>query len=1054
MAERTADVIRDRDKEELRLLWMMFMLSSDIILVHELDGQIIDSNPTAQESLGYSAEELETMRIKDFALIAPSEWEHRRKFLEEGGVLKHRTVDRRKDGSTFEVEVTSRKVEVGGRSVVVGVGRDITGERLAEMMNQSLNSIGAALSSSLDHEGILKLVISTARKAMGADAAVIYTTGDGGWVPRYADGLPPEPEKKAYGKSEMRIFEMVERKGSAVVINDVLSDPRIDAKAVKRRSLRSMIVAPLRARGQLVGMMSFECHHRQGSFNDAHIDFANTLSNSISLFLENIQLSEEEREASGHLRDLMDIVPDGILILDKEGKFTYANAEAEHILRMRREDISTRGYEDPAWEWCMLEGQDRETPFALLKKHNSTYRDQEFMVRLPDGESVVLSISMSPTMSPRGEFDGAICSITDVTQRKRAESALMRRTHQLEVLSKVSVEINSELRTAMVMRKLVAAAMELTEATAGVYGRYEDGEIRYTEYAEGEDHLPLGLTFPPGQGVPGLVLETHRPYMTNDAVNDPHVIPEVRERLGVVNLVGVPIIDSGGELLGTLSVHNKAKGKKFEEEDVMILQGLAATAAVALDNARIMEQRDGFEKELQRQKRDYQTVFNSVPALIAIKDTDSRIVDANPAFIRAFGLDPDDREGWQTHATPEERGSFRRDDLEVIATKQAKYGIIEQGTDGRGNICWFRTDKLPYMDSAGDVVGVILFSLDITESKKAQEELVLEKDFMARLMETTPAGITVLYRNGQIVFANQVAERILGLSKGGLLTRTYNDPQWKITDYSGNPFPDEALPFRRVMDSGQPVFGVRHAIVHPDGRRVLLLINAAPLNEEGDLSGVIVSLMDVTEAVMAEEALQESLNTSDDIVRQMPSGILIFQYEGADRIYLVSANPTAQMLVGGLEGARDMEYCQIWEGNDFLATKDELLEVAKTGNTLWKENVHYMGGPAEGAFNLRAFSLPSHRICLNFDDVTQRLVEADLRRKAYSQIEKNIEHFATLVDRIRNPLSAIIAQAEDLGPDASRGILQRTEDIERIIKELDQGWIQSEKVRSFLKRNI
>ncbi len=86
--------------------------------------------------------------------------------------------------------------------------------------------------------------------------------------------------------------------------------------------------------------------------------------------------------------------------------------------------------------------------------------------------------------------------------------------------------------------------------------------------------------------------------------------------------------------------------------------------------------------------------------------------------------------------------------------------------------------------------------------------------------------------------------------------------------------------------------------------------------------------------------------------------------------------------------------------------------------------------------------------------MTQRLVEADLRRKAYSQIEKNIEHFATLVDRIRNPLSAIIAQAEDLGPDASRGILQRTEDIERIIKELDQGWIQSEKVRSFLKRNI
>ena len=81
-------------------------------------------------------------------------------------------------------------------------------------------------------------------------------------------------------------------------------------------------------------------------------------------------------------------------------------------------------------------------------------------------------------------------------------------------------------------------------------------------------------------------------------------------------------------------------------------------------------------------------------------------------------------------------------------------------------------------------------------------------------------------------------------------------------------------------------------------------------------------------------------------------------------------------------------------------------------------------------------------------------MEADLRRKAFTQIEQNIEHFATLVDRIRNPLSAIIAQAEALDGDASEDILRRTEDIETIIKELDQGWIRSEKVRSFLKRNI
>jgi PAS domain S-box-containing protein len=89
--------------------------------------------------------------------------------------------------------------------------------------------------------------------------------------------------------------------------------------------------------------------------------------------------------------------------------------------------------------------------------------------------------------------------------------------------------------------------------------------------------------------------------------------------------------------------------------------------------------------------------------------------------------------------------------------------------------------------------------------------------------------------------------------------RTYNAPEWKVTDVDGGPFPDEALPFRRVMDAGEPVRDVVHAIEWPDGQRVLLSINAAPLADEaGQVDGMVASVEDITTRVRARAALRES----------------------------------------------------------------------------------------------------------------------------------------------------------------------------------------------------
>ncbi|ADC65511.1 putative PAS/PAC sensor protein [Ferroglobus placidus DSM 10642] len=80
----------------------------------------------------------------------------------------------------------------------------------------------------------------------------------------------------------------------------------------------------------------------------------------------------------------------------------------------------------------------------------------------------------------------------------------------------------------------------------------------------------------------------------------------------------------------------------------------------------------------------------------------------------------------------------------------------------------------------------------------------------------------------------------------------------------------------------------------------------------------------------------------------------------------------------------------------------------------------------------------------------------EAKRKAYRQIEDNIYKFAILVDEIKNPLTAIMGLAEEKVEDeeVKKKIIEQVERIKNIVKKLDEGWLESEKVREFLRRYL
>ncbi|MDD5672417.1 MAG: diguanylate cyclase, partial [Candidatus Omnitrophica bacterium] len=135
-------------------------------------------------------------------------------------------------------------------------------------------------------------------------------------------------------------------------------------------------------------------------------------------------------------------------------------------------------------------------------------------------------------------------------------------------------------------------------------------------------------------------------------------------------------------------------------------------------------ERKRVEEILRSQQLEQQTIFNSVPAIIMYKDSENRILRANQTAAESFGLTNELLEGKSlAELCPDEAERYHLDDLEVIETGRPKLGIIEQYQRSTGEKRWLRTDKLPYRDEKGNIVGVIVFSVDITAAKQVEDNL-------------------------------------------------------------------------------------------------------------------------------------------------------------------------------------------------------------------------------------------------------------------------------------------------------------------------------------------
>ena len=186
------------------------------------------------------------------------------------------------------------------------------------------------------------------------------------------------------------------------------------------------------------------------------------------------------------------------------------------------------------------------------------------------------------------------------------------------------------------------------------------------------------------------------------------------------------------------------------------------------------------------------------------------------------------------------------------------------GFDSVDNAGSFLPGEIYLLRSFADVVRSVLMRRKTTiEMRRAQENLSQERAFLKGIVSTNAAGFVVLSGAGKIIYANDEAERVLGVTVQDMLGQSYNSPNWRITDINGDKIPDDEEPFAIVKRTGQLVENHRIALHCPDGLRYAS-VNAAPIAHDGEaVASVVYSVTDVTWLVQAEQARETALQDAN-----------------------------------------------------------------------------------------------------------------------------------------------------------------------------------------------
>ena len=283
---------------------------------------------------------------------------------------------------------------------------------------------------------------------------------------------------------------------------------------------------------------------------------------------------------------------DAIISKSLQGVVTSWNAAAERLFGWTAEEMVGASI------LRVIPEALRHEEAAILAKVRGGERIERYettRVR-KDGTQFDVSLTISPIRDASGHIVGASKIAHDITERRRADAALValaEEGHALETLRKVGRSVASEFDLNTIVQRVTDAATEISGATCGAFFEHVQGQAEHpwrlyaTSRAEREEceGFPTPTDFPEGfrgdASVRSDDIRVDPRFAGTAAVSTP-------AGLSICSYLAMPVTSKTGQLIGALLLGHGERGR-FNDRAERLVAGIASQAAIAIDNSRLVQ---------------------------------------------------------------------------------------------------------------------------------------------------------------------------------------------------------------------------------------------------------------------------------------------------------------------------------------------------------------------------------------------------------------------------------------------------------------------------------